>query len=366
MKARVIIGANLGDEGKGTVVATYTKHAKGKVLNVLTNGGAQRAHSILTDEGNFTFQHFGSGTYYGADNYYSCFYILNPLQFTAEYNPKFQVKLFRDPRCKWSTPYDMMANLIAESSRKDYKHGSCGMGIWRTIVRYNNSSTIDFDDFMNFNPKDQLKYLESVKSFHERNLRGIPYDWKSIWDDPGIIAHFLSDCKFFYSLVKSISLPELLRSGYDEVIFENGQGLLLTDTGKDIPGTTPSCTGSTYATALMRMAGIDEQQASYHYVTRPYLTRHGNGYIEGECDKYMLSKNVLEDRTNHYNDNQGKFRYGWLDIEDLFIRVMDDCSQISRANNPILEVTHCDEMDRISEFKHEFKLVNTYDSALIK
>jgi adenylosuccinate synthase len=46
MNARIIIGSNYGDEGKGTVVATYTKQLS-NVLNVLTNGGAQRGHSIL-------------------------------------------------------------------------------------------------------------------------------------------------------------------------------------------------------------------------------------------------------------------------------------------------------------------------------
>ena len=39
--ARIVIGGNNGDEGKGTVVAKYTK-GRQNVLNVLTNGGSQR------------------------------------------------------------------------------------------------------------------------------------------------------------------------------------------------------------------------------------------------------------------------------------------------------------------------------------
>ena len=84
MKSRIVIGANYGDESKGSVVAHYTKYANGKVLNVLTNGGAQRAHSVLTDFGDFTFQHFGSGTAFGAESYYSSYFILNPMQFCKE------------------------------------------------------------------------------------------------------------------------------------------------------------------------------------------------------------------------------------------------------------------------------------------
>ena len=50
MKARIVAGANYGDEGKGTVVAFYTKNAEGRVINVLTNGGSQRGHSIPPSE----------------------------------------------------------------------------------------------------------------------------------------------------------------------------------------------------------------------------------------------------------------------------------------------------------------------------
>ena len=78
MKARIVIGSNYGDEGKGTVVASYAKNSQ-NVLNVLTNGGAQRGHSILTKDGSITYQHFGSGTYFGADSYYSRFFILNTM-----------------------------------------------------------------------------------------------------------------------------------------------------------------------------------------------------------------------------------------------------------------------------------------------
>ena len=51
---RFIIGANYGDEGKGTVTAHYAKQATGSVLNVLTNGGPQRGHTVVCDKGTFT------------------------------------------------------------------------------------------------------------------------------------------------------------------------------------------------------------------------------------------------------------------------------------------------------------------------
>ena len=354
MRARIVIGANYGDEGKGTVTATYAKRS-GNVLNVLTNGGAQRGHSILTPDGSVTFQHFGSGTLHGADTFLSRFFILNPMQFVKEYDtllvkPRW---VFRDRLCRWSTPYDAMANLIEEQLRK--RHCSCGMGIWNTVRRYQETATLLFDDFVG-NPAAALSHLANVKEYYERRL-SIPADWRDIWHAPGIVTHFLEDCQRMAELTTVCELTSLV---YDDLIFENGQGLLLCDSGRDTADTTPSRTGIHDALELLRpMTGID--QITAHYVTRPYLTRHGDGRLEGEKRREHIAASIREDRTNHYNDNQGEFRFGELDIQQLYSRVSADAGDIPFE----LEVTHCDEMDRVQEFKRAFANVNIYESPLV-
>lgn len=354
MKARIIIGANYGDEGKGTVVATYTSKVT-NVLNVLTNGGAQRGHSILTEDGSITFQHFGSGTYHGADSYYSRFYILNPMQFVREYSALI-VKpqhIYRDKSCRWSTPYDSMANLISEELQK--RQCSCGMGIWNTIKRYNSCSTVSFDDFITMENSDKMEYLFSIRTYYENTL-SIPDKWKSVWSSPNIAIHFINDCYFMYKLT---TVQDLKTLTYNEIIFENGQGLLLCDTGKDTYDTTPSNTGIDYSIELLKDLEVEDITA--HYVTRPYLTRHGGGYLDQETNRKNISSSVEEDRTNQYNENQGKFRFGLLDISSLHDRILTDAKTIKYE----LEVTHCDEMDRVSEFKKFFDKVNTYNSPLV-
>ena len=353
MKARIVIGSNYGDEGKGTVVATYSKKGN-DVLNILTNGGAQRGHSILTEEGSMTFQHFGSGTYYGADNYYSRFFILNPMQFVREYdglivNPRY---IYRDKKCRWSTPYDSMANLITEQQKKT--HSSCCMGIWNTVKRYTETKTITFDEFLS-SPNPFL-YLNSVKRYYEGMLT-IPNDYKGIWNSHYLAYHFFQDCKFMGEHTIPYELSDL---EYDELIFENGQGLLLCDTGKDTYDTTPSNTGIRDSIELLKGLYVDDITA--HYVTRPYLTRHGDGNITDESDRKIISSDISEDRTNHFNDFQGEFRYGLLDINALKERVEKDAGGIKYE----IELTHCDEMDRTSEFSKIFNKVNIYDTALIK
>ena len=355
-KARIIIGANYGDEGKGTVVASYTKNQQvyGNVLNILTNGGAQRGHTVGTQNESICYQHFGSGTHYEADSYYSRFFILNPMQFVKEYTsllvkPK---NIYRDSRCMWTTPYDTMANLI-ESEAKG-KHNTCGMGIWNTIKRYRKIKTESFDTF--FDDPDKELYLRVIKAYYERQL-DIPHRWKPIWNNYNIVASFIRDCAYMYLLTRVVDLQDL---NYNNLIFENGQGLLLSDTGRDTDDTTPSQTGIHDALELLK--DIPNVDITAHYVTRPYLTRHGDGMmIDGEVNRNILSSCIEEDTNNHYNHNQGLFRYGNLDIQKLKNRVVQDAKGVPFE----LDITHCDEMDRIAEFSKHFCKINTYDNRIV-
>lgn len=353
--ARIVIGANYGDEGKGTVVAHYAKQSD-NTLNILTNGGAQRGHSIMTEvNGNIeshTFQHFGAGTYHGADNYYSPCFILNPMQFVKEYDellikPK---TMLRDKNCRWTTPYDMMVNHITEELQG--RHASCRMGIWNTVKRYKNRVYIQLDDFTKEN---YVFWLDNIKRYYEKFLT-IPQEWKKIWDSETLKTHFFNDCEFLKEHVGTTLLSEL---DYDNYIFENGQGLLLDDTGHDTFDTTPSRTGRFWnELMLMNIPNVDE--ITTHYVTRPYVTRHGDGYLEKETTRHDISLSIQEDRTNHYNEGQGKFRYGTLDLESLKERIeKDSCTPYT------LEITHCDEMDRLPEFKKLFNNIKTYDNPIV-
>ena len=357
MKARIVIGCNYGDEGKGTIVARYAKQS-GNALNVLTNGGAQRSHSIVTENGNATFRHFGSGTLHGADSYYSRFFILNPMQFAEEHKVllKKPQHVYRDALCRWSTPYDMMFNAMTEHviGRK----ASCGMGIWNTVKRYRETPVWGFDMFMRNGMKMRLLYLKNIKSYYERRMRP-EGEWSVLWNSDDMVAHFIEDCEYMYNNTTVCGLDELV---YDDVIFENGQGLLLSDTGEDVPDRTPSDTGISYGLRLATGMGISRSDITAHYVTRPYLTRHGDGHVEGgEVSRRTLSSHMGDERTNVWNEFQGCFRYGMLDIRSLAERVSSDSNGIGYE----VEVTHCDEMDRSDEFKSAFGKVNFYGTAVV-
>lgn len=369
MIGHIVIGANYGDEGKGTVAATLAKNnADMKVLNILTNGGSQRAHSILTEQGNFTFQHLGSCSYHNADNYFSEYFILNPLQFAKEYdefvkrtNGEENTKFFAHCQCMFTTPYDMMVNLITSEG----KHNTCGMGIWSTISRYNlGLYCYHIETFLyGISEGHRVSYLTKIKEYYEKKIT-IPDNWKDIWNSPYIISNFLYDCEYMRERIEIIHDPAVFNKMYDVAILENGQGLLLSDNGKDEEDKTPSVTGCQYATRIAKNIGIDD--LSLHYVTRPYLTRHGAGFCHNEEKRTIISSTVQEDRTNHYNESQGDFRYGKLDIEDMKTRILYDMKNNNiDESRLILNVTHCDEMDRVAEFKKCFNNIVTFDNPMV-
>lgn len=375
-QARIIVGANYGDEGKGTVVANYTKAAvlRGdRVLNVLTNGGSQRGHSIITDTGDsHTFKHFGSGLVYGADTLFSEYYIVNPMQFQKEryeHNVNAYI-VYMHKDCKWTTPYDALYNMCIEHARGKDRHGTCAMGIWNTIERYETFAkrTLSFREFVGYCigvPEIAKNYLKSIRAYYD--AKGVPFvdeDTEVAWKSDSMMEHFMQDCIHMYNKVITIDDDWEALNLYDEVIFENGQGLQLMNMGER---STPSNTG--IFDAMQILSGF--ANVSLHYVTRPYVTKHGYGSFNDEQDKKFIASDINEDRTNHYNEWQGDFRFGKLDLNDLSHRLYRDYNKYESLYqtrfSKTLELTHCDEMDRVNECKtalHNFK-VNTYATAKV-
>ena len=78
---KLIIGANYGDEGKGLATDFFGAQAAGSfgTINVLTNGGPQRGHTVeLADGRRHVFKHFGAASFRGAASYFAEQFIVNP------------------------------------------------------------------------------------------------------------------------------------------------------------------------------------------------------------------------------------------------------------------------------------------------
>lgn len=326
VEVKFVIGANYGDEGKGLVSAKYAHDAfqedKG-CLTILYNGGPQRGHTVETTKGfRHVYHHLAAGSNWGSDTYFHPDFMINPMTFIPEYDnihsefPFFNV--FVDRRCRLITPYDMMANQLREAGRGDKRHGSCGMGIYDTWQRshdpFNKSLHGIFETFSQQDTSVKIKrFLTDVRRYYE--AQGVRFDSFPGIDFEGLEEHYIND---FYEMVDvcyQVDNPADLFDRYDTVIYEGGQGLALSMTNEDdFPHLTPSITG---ASKMIMHAhnyfGVDAD-VDMTYVTRSYITRHGNGPMDG-----IDAKAALEfDATNQPNPWQGTLRFAYFDEDALY------------------------------------------------
>ncbi len=335
-QAAIVIGCSYGDEGKGLATAWLARSMKAPILNVMINGGAQRGHTVdLPDGQRHVFHHFGSsslqeGTVSCADEDY----ILNPLQFMREY-----AELQRDfglkPRlavseaCRVSTPYDMMLGQIIEENRGKHRHGSCGFGIWETVLRFRDTSwALRWRDARHIGRKDFIAYCRRItREYIPGRLEDLGMTagskWQDILSDESVARAAWLDLKEMAALTESFTDWSALASPYSSLIFEAGQGLALdAENRQDFPYLTPSCTTSLIS--ARRIAALEgKTDTQICYVTRSYLTRHGAGPFPTECPMERINAHII-DRTNVPNPHQQSIRYGFFDGPAVLARTGAD------------------------------------------
>lgn len=368
MVIKVVIGSSFGDEGKG-LMTDYFCHQSAlrgeKCVVVLHNGGAQRGHTVVTPDGQrHVFHHFGSGTLIGADTYLSKDFILNPIVFRQEWEELESLgvypTVYTHPLCRITTPYDMIANQIMEEKRGDNKHGSCGLGVFETIKRYEERDMFPIWRFKAFDVGSLM--MKDCKDYLYQRLEcksiDISDNWKNIIDSDGLIDHFVDDLKF---MVEHISLSRIHRmSDYNCMVFEGGQGLLLDRNNKEYyPHLTPSNTG--IENPLKIISGLNSTlDIEVCYVTRTYVTRHGAGKLDDECAKDDINP-LMVDLTNIPNPHQGTLRYAKLDLDKLQNRVQEDFKPMKKYGAKLsLAITHYNEYHDMYHHKKPLKFDYVY------
>ena len=346
-KVKVVIGANFGDEGKGLMTdyfcSQFPKHER--VVNVRFNGGAQAGHTVITPDGKrHVFSHFGSGSFLpNVATYLGPEFIINPILFRKEYEQLTAFGLYPmvycHPKCIITMPQDMMVNQFIETRRGDGRHGSCGVGIYETLLRnkeFANDITVDMIASVDKRCAVDIDYygferVEKITGFSLTNAE------KELMNNQNIRAHYNQDLQFLMNHTILVD-DDYIKDHFHNAVFEGAQGLLL-DQNNSIyfPHLTPSNTGIQNVLPYLE----DDMDTEVCYVTRPYLTRHGAGYLPDECSREKVGAKV--DLTNHENPWQGSLRYGQLNLDDFMTRINTDWAKSFSKTYMSVAVTHCDE-----------------------
>lgn len=344
-KARIVIGAGYGDEGKG-LITDYLCHKHAPQLVVRFNGGAQAGHTVVTPDGKrHVFSHFGSGSLLRVPTYLSSYFVVNPIVFVREMDKlkKFgQVpRVFVDEMCYVTTPYDIIINQLLEKKRSNDRHGSVGVGFGETIERCTGFHRLQFRDLIQ-SVRFVIK-MDMIRNtwFPKRAMElGLDMDEVRKWQhDDRIIENFTRDCvqtKNHCFLAHNHFLDD-----FDDVVMEGAQGLMLDQDYGPFPHVTRSNTGMLNAASLCMQSGFNDVETTY--VTRAYVTRHGAGPLSKELDNRPY-RNV-RDETNLPHDFQGFLRFAYLDVDVLKKAINFDIDSTCLSIQPRLAITCLDQVD---------------------
>ncbi len=324
MRARVVIGANFGDEGKGLITDYLCSQGAGMVVR--SNGGAQAGHTVVTPEGDrHVFGHFGSGSFLGVPTFLSQFFVCNPIVYFKERTELLALDVdpvvYAHPDCLVTTFADMMINQALEEKRGSGRHGSVGMGVNETIVRSQIPELkITMSDL--WNGINLESRLAQICGKYAQFRTGKPLD------EPAMVQKFIEGCTAFANHIHPLGIAQC-----KEPVFEGAQGLLLDQNNKEFfPHLTRSNTGIKNVRTLCAQAKITDIET--YYVSRTYLTRHGAGPLPGEDPKLRFA-----DDTNLEHAWQGTLRFAKLNVTALLKRIEADGGMDFK-----LAFTHCDQV----------------------
>ncbi len=364
---KAVIGKNFGDEGKGMAVDCLCRGKNAVVVR--HNGGAQAGHTVEEGPFRFVFHQLGSGSYRGCPTYWSETFLPDLFKLGEEVESFKKEVLEKTGKilepviyaygdCACTTVYDVLLNSLAEVLRGKEKHGSCGMGIYETVLRSKEKKyTLRLKEFAGASISaiaEKLRLirdeyvkgrLEKLKKEYPKNMfLSESREWTALLYDENLpynAAEIM--CENFGRYVTLADMDRIWEQ-YAPIIFEGAQGLMLDENNTEYyPHLTPSRTGL-YNVA--RLIGKYEVSLEVIYVSRTYVTRHGAGRLDFECAKEDINP-LMEDKTNLANRWQNDLRFARHPYGDGFWKyIRQDLNYLNETGRPAkvsLYLTHLDE-----------------------
>lgn len=339
MRTIAVIGKNFGDEGKGFTCSRLASSLKNALI-IKHNGGGQAGHTVEDPKGKWRFIHhqIGAGAEYHVPTLFADSFMPDLFQLGKEVKAftelfGFRPILYSEKNVRVTTVEDVLLNMGAEVSRGKNRHGSCGMGIEECVQRNAAGYGITLEELARWSKQDLVDRLKQIrKEYTERRakiLRIYPSNpYYEMLNNETVLENFVEEVKENVKLLKLVDADRKWLEEFHHLIFETGQGLLLDqDYETYAPHLTSSKTGIHNSTTFLEKRGLSLEEAIY--VTRPYVTRHGNGPLPCEVDPSELP-GVGEDLTNQPNEWQGTLRYAKHEsLEAFFAPVRRDRDSVN-------------------------------------
>jgi len=318
MRTIAVIGKNFGDEGKGFTCGRLASSLKNALI-IKHNGGGQAGHTVEDPKGKWRFIHhqIGAGAEYHVPTLFADSFMPDLFQLGKEVKDftelfGFQPILYSEKNARVTTVDDVLLNMGAEVARGKNRHGSCGMGIEECVQRNAAGYGITVEELAGWSKQDLVDRLKQIRKEYtgrRAEILGIyhsnPY-YEMLYNET-VLENFVEEVKKNVKLLTLVDADRIWLEEYQHLIFETGQGLLLDqDYEAYAPHLTSSKTGIHNSAVFLEKRGLSLEEAIY--VTRPYVTRHGNGPLPCEVNRSELP-GVGEDLTNQPNEWQGTLRY---------------------------------------------------------
>ncbi|WP_455016532.1 adenylosuccinate synthetase [Oribacterium sinus] len=343
MRTIAVIGKNFGDEGKGFTCSRLASSLKNALI-IKHNGGGQAGHTVEDPKGKWRFVHhqIGAGAEYHVPTLFADSFMPDLFQLGKEVKEftelfGFRPILYSEKNVRVTTVEDVLLNMGAEVARGKNRHGSCGMGIEECVQRNAAGYGITVEELAGWSKQDLLDRLKQIrKEYTERRAKilGIYPSNPSyeMLNNETVLENFMIEVKENVKLLKLVDSDRKWLEKFQNLIFETGQGLLLDQDYEDYaPHLTSSKTGIHNSAIFLEKRGLSLEEAIY--VTRPYVTRHGNGPLPCEVDHSELP-GVGEDLTNRPNEWQGTLRYAKHEsLEAFFAPVRRDRDSVDCLEN---------------------------------
>ena len=226
------------------------------------------------------------------------------------------------PLANLTTPYDVLANRYCAVTKS---HGTCGLGIGKTMERQINSGhKIYAIDLLNL---DLLVEKISQLSMYYPEINSLEHE-----------NYFK---KYFEAIIKlDWDIQDYTYLKNKDLIFEGSQGVLLDMDHGVYPHVTFTNTTSKNAVEICKKLG--HKNIHVYGATRTYHSRHGNGLFPTK--PLPLINN--EEETCKYNEYQGEFKIGDLDYDLLNQAIEFDKIYSNQLNRQFTLVVTCvDQLD---------------------